>query len=78
MFTGDFLFYKSIGRMDLPTGSHEEMQKSLEKISKYPLDTKIYPGHFYSGKLSKELLFLEVLLWIAMAIVYSFIKGNII
>ena len=51
MFTGDFLFYNSIGRMDLPTGSHEEMQKSLEKISKYPLDTKIYPGHFYSEKL---------------------------
>lgn len=51
MFTGDFLFYNSIGRMDLPTGSYEEMQKSLEKISKYPLDTKIYPGHFYSGKL---------------------------
>lgn len=55
MFTGDFLFYNSIGRMDLPTGSHEDMQKSLEKISNYPLNTKIYPGHFYSGTLKISL-----------------------
>lgn len=55
MFTGDFLFYNSIGRMDLPTGSQEKMQQSLEKISKYPLDTKIYPGHFYSGVLKMSL-----------------------
>lgn len=55
MFTGDFLFYNSIGRMDLPTGSQEDMQKSLEKISNYPLTTKIYPGHFYSGTLKMSL-----------------------
>ena len=55
MFTGDFLFYNSIGRMDLPTGSHEDMQKSLEKISNYPLNIKIYPGHFYSGTLKMSL-----------------------
>ena len=55
MFTGDFLFYNSIGRMDLPTCSHEDMQKSLEKISNYPLNTKIYPGHFYSGTLKMSL-----------------------
>lgn len=55
MFTGDFLFYNSIGRMDLPTGSQKEMQESLEKISNYPLDTKIYPGHFYSGTLGVSL-----------------------
>lgn len=55
MFTGDFLFYNSIGRMDLPTGSKKEMQESLEKISNYPLDTKIYSGHFYSGTLGVAL-----------------------
>ena len=55
MFTGDFLFYNSIGRMDLPTGSQKEMQESLEKISNYPLDTRIYPGHFYSGTLGVAL-----------------------
>ena len=55
MFTGDFLFYNSIGRMDLPTGSQKKMQESLEKISNYPLDTKRYPGHFYSGTLGVAL-----------------------
>ena len=29
--------------------------EELEKISKYPLDTKIYPGHFYSGVLKMSL-----------------------
>ena len=52
MFTGDFLFYNSIGRMDLPTGSQEDMQKSLENISNYPLITKIYPGHFLKFRLT--------------------------
>lgn len=55
MFTGDFLFYNSIGRMDMPTGSQKEMQESLAKISHYPLETKIYPGHYYSGTLGMTL-----------------------
>lgn len=45
MFTGDFLFKNSIGRMDLPTGSKLDMKSSLDKISKYPDNIKIYPGH---------------------------------
>lgn len=45
MFTGDFLFKNSIGRIDLPTGSKIEMLKSLDKISYYPNDITIYPGH---------------------------------
>ena len=45
MFVGDFIFLNSIGRTDLPTGSDEDMQKSLESISKYPDDITLYPGH---------------------------------
>lgn len=45
MFTGDFLFKGTIGRTDMPSGSMLDMQKSLEKIKKYPDNTKIYPGH---------------------------------
>lgn len=45
MFTGDFLFKGTIGRMDLPGGSIEEMKKSLDIISAYPNDIIIYPGH---------------------------------
>ena len=45
MFTGDFLFKGTIGRMDLPTGSQKDMKKSLELIRTYPMETKVYPGH---------------------------------
>ena len=45
MFTGDFIFKDSIGRTDLPGGSFKDMLNSLEKISKYNKDIKIYPGH---------------------------------
>lgn len=54
MFTGDFLFYHTIGRCDLETSSIEEMKKSLDKISKYPDDIKIYPGHGKSSILGEE------------------------
>lgn len=54
MFTGDFLFYRSIGRTDLDTGSDIDMIKSLEKISKYPDDIIIYPGHGPKSTLGRE------------------------
>ena len=54
MFTGDFLFYRSIGRTDLDTGSDIDMIKSLEKISKYPDDIVIYPGHGPKSTLGSE------------------------
>jgi glyoxylase-like metal-dependent hydrolase (beta-lactamase superfamily II) len=54
MFTGDFLFYHTIGRCDLPTGSEEDMMKSLELISKYPDNIEIYPGHGPKTSLGKE------------------------
>ena len=54
MFVGDFIFKNSIGRMDLPTGSEEEMKMSLDKIFKYPLNTIIFPGHGESTTLENE------------------------
>lgn len=54
MFTGDFLFQGTIGRMDFPGGSEKEMQKSLEKIAKYDDDIQIYPGHGPSTILGTE------------------------
>ena len=44
-FCGDFIFYESIGRCDLPGGSEPDMAKSLEKIKTYAKDIVIYPGH---------------------------------
>ena len=43
MFTGDFLFYLSIGRTDLG-GNYLDMKNSIEKIKTYK-DINIYPGH---------------------------------
>ena len=45
MFVGDFIFKESIGRTDLPGGNIEEMKASIEKISEYKNDIKLYPGH---------------------------------
>ncbi len=54
MFTGDFLFKGTIGRMDLPGGNTKEMKVSLEKIVHYPENITIYPGHGPSTTLGKE------------------------
>jgi glyoxylase-like metal-dependent hydrolase (beta-lactamase superfamily II) len=54
LFCGDFIFENSIGRTDLEGGNFKEMQKSIERILKYPDDIKIYPGHGNSTTLLKE------------------------
>ena len=54
MFTGDFLFKGTIGRMDLPGGNTEEMKKSLETIFCYPENITIYPGHGSISNLGEE------------------------
>ena len=53
MFVGDFIFEKSIGRVDLPGGDLLEMTNSLKKIKEYP-DCVIYPGHGNKTTLDKE------------------------
>ena len=45
LFSGDFIFKESIGRVDLPTGNINDMNNSIKKISRYPKDMVIYPGH---------------------------------
>lgn len=55
MFTGDFMFKGTIGRMDLPGGNEFDMIKSLNKMKKYPKDILIYPGHGSSSMLGNEL-----------------------
>ncbi len=54
MFSGDFLFKGTIGRMDLPGGNKEDMKKSLSLIETYPNNIEIYPGHGSSTVLEIE------------------------
>lgn len=54
MFVGDFIFESSIGRMDLPSGSTDQMKKSLSNILSYPPNIVLYPGHGKPTTLSKE------------------------
>ena len=45
-FSGDTLFYKSIGRSDVLGGNKEELLNSLKFITeRLPNETVIYPGH---------------------------------
>lgn len=54
MFSGDFLFNRSIGRTDLPTGSMDEMKQSIEKIKNYSDRIRVYPGHGDATNLGEE------------------------
>ena len=46
LFSGDVLFQGSIGRTDLPGGSHQTLLDVIrEKIFVLPDDTVVYPGH---------------------------------
>lgn len=63
MFTGDFLFQDSIGRLDLG-GNKMDMLNSLNIIKKYPQETNIYPGHGDKTTLKDELNNIEHFIYI--------------
>jgi hydroxyacylglutathione hydrolase len=45
-FVGDLIFAGSIGRTDLPGGSHEELLRSVRsRIFTLPDETILFPGH---------------------------------
>lgn len=54
MFTGDFLFEWTVGRVDLLGGDMTSMYDSINKIKKYPKDITIYPGHGNMSTLENE------------------------
>lgn len=45
LFSGDTLFFESIGRWDLKGGSKDRLLKSLDKLSVLDEKTVVYPGH---------------------------------
>lgn len=55
---GDVLFQNSIGRTDLPGGSHEDLVRNIkEKLFKLPEDVKVYAGHGPETTIGEEMKF---------------------
>ncbi len=52
---GDVLFQNSIGRTDLPGGSHEDLLENIkEKLFKLPDDVTVYSGHGPATTIGEE------------------------
>jgi glyoxylase-like metal-dependent hydrolase (beta-lactamase superfamily II) len=54
MFSGDFIFARSIGRTDFPYSNPADMKKSLQKFQKLDFDKTIYPGHGGTTTIKQE------------------------
>ena len=57
VFTGDSLFYRSMGRTDFPFGDHEKLIKGIrDNLFTLPPDTTVYPGHGPQSNIGEESL----------------------
>jgi hydroxyacylglutathione hydrolase len=54
LLTGDTLFAGSIGRSDLPGGSHQVLERSLKRLCELPGNTRVYPGHGDATTIDRE------------------------
>jgi glyoxylase-like metal-dependent hydrolase (beta-lactamase superfamily II) len=55
VFTGDTLFYGSIGRTDFPGGDHNRLITGVkEKIFPLGDDVRVYPGHGPASTIGRE------------------------
>ncbi|MDC0933874.1 MBL fold metallo-hydrolase [Arcobacteraceae bacterium] len=54
LFSGDFIFSGSIGRVDFPFSSPEDMKNSIHKVLAWKDDFNIYPGHGSRTTLLRE------------------------
>ena len=55
LFSGDTLFQGSIGRSDLPGGSHQALVQAVSsRLLSLPDDTVVYPGHGPSTTIAYE------------------------
>ncbi|MEA2091042.1 MAG: MBL fold metallo-hydrolase [Campylobacterota bacterium] len=54
MFSGDFIFERSIGRVDFPYSSTKDMKESLRRFMQLDFDKTVYPGHGGSTTIKAE------------------------
>jgi glyoxylase-like metal-dependent hydrolase (beta-lactamase superfamily II) len=62
LFSGDTLFYDTVGRTDLPTGDSRKLRESLKKFDGLDKKLMVYPGHgeaFILGDAYKTNFFLK-------------------
>ena len=56
LFSGDLLFERSVGRVDLPGGEWQALLESIRGLlDRYGPDTEVYPGHGAITTLGREL-----------------------
>jgi len=60
VFSGDFVFDGSIGRVDFPYSDAIAMKKSIKKFLKIPYDKRILPGHGATTTIKKAQQFLPM------------------
>ena len=56
LISGDTLFRDGIGRTDGPDSEHWTLRESLQRLSKLPPETRVYPGHGPSTTIGRELV----------------------
>lgn len=54
MFSGDTLFYDTIGNCNFPGGDMSQMEESLQRLADLTQDYHVYPGHEKATTLSRE------------------------
>lgn len=59
IFSGDFIFKRSIGRYDFPYSSPSDMKKSLLKFKEIQFDKIVYPGHGEETTIKEEQKYIE-------------------
>lgn len=55
LFSGDTLFFESVGRTDLYSGSFSQLKQSLNVINELPAEMEVYPGHDQKTTIGHEL-----------------------
>ncbi len=56
LLSGDVLFQGSVGRVDLPGGDWNVLERSIEGLVRgFPPQTVVYPGHMGVTTLGREL-----------------------
>jgi glyoxylase-like metal-dependent hydrolase (beta-lactamase superfamily II) len=54
LFSGDFIFNGSIGRVDFPYSNPSDMTNSINRVLAWTKDFEIYPGHGDKTTLTNE------------------------